>query len=396
MKKIFVLLCLLLFLSACAPGGTDNASRDNPSETPFAENPAAEGISNIYAPAHPLTVEETIQQFFEQQYNAYAALQYIDISSLLDMNQNRLHNSLIWLESLIQRRKLISENQFCYVDTIKHPYRITYQEKAEDGRMEFWNRRGIVSEDDVVVHFTITGEAGQAYPPFLAVNGQHTMRLRQIDGVWKITFHYYPGSSRLRTQTPLVLLSEQKMLADLREEFKAASASTSSTDINIPAAAFRYNSARAVEYAKTHIASPNPDFYDINDWTGNCANFTSQSLWYGFGEKMTSKWYAGQGGGSPPWENVQAFWNYVASPSNPQAPGLHGEIVDTIWGLEPGGIVQSRSGRFRNTNEEYNHNLLLVDKSTLLLAQNTPDCFIYYSDLADTDTRFFNPLYLIK
>lgn len=396
MKKIILLLCLSLFLAACSPLTTDNSPPGDPEQFSSEESLAAEEINSVYVPAQPLTREETIRQFFKHQYKAYTSLQYIDISYLLDMNQSRLRNSLVWLENLIQRRRLIAEQRFCYVETTKYPYLITYQEKAEDGRMEFWSRRGAVAEDEVVVHFTITGEKDRAYPAFLAVNGQHTMRLKQIDGVWKITFHYYPSSSRLRTQTPLVLLPEEEMLADLREEFKAPSPEASPTEKKIPAGSAPYDGARAVEYAKTHIASPNPVFYDIDDWTGNCANFTSQSLWYGFGEKMTSQWYAGQGGGSPAWENVQAFWNYAAPPRNAQTPGLHGEVVDTVFGLEIGGIVQSRSGRFRQTTEEYNHNLLLVDKSTLLLAQNTPDCYIYYSDLADADTRFFNPWYLME
>jgi hypothetical protein len=363
----------------------------------------------VYKPDHLLTMEETIQQFFEQQYTAYTSLKYIDISDLLDLEQSRNRNSLVWLQNLIQRRSLLAQAQLCYVETNRYPYSITYQDQAEDDRMDFWRNRGIPA-DEVTVHFTITGEKGRAYPPFLAVNGQHTMRLKQVGGVWKITFHYYPGSSRLRTKTPLVLLPEDEMLADLKEEFKVlpllTPANAPEAVPNIPANALPYNGSLAVEYARTYTESPNPAFYDIGDWSGNCANFTSQSLWYGFGtgkqaniarrENMTSQWYAGQGGGSPAWENVEAFWDYVTSSRTPQASGLHGEITKSILGLETGGIVQTRSGRFRNSNENYNHNLLLIDKSTLLLAQNTPDSFIYYSDLADVDARYFNPGYLIE
>ena len=196
------------------------------------------------------------------------------------------------------------------------------------------------------------------------------------------------------------------MLADLREEFKAFSQGTSSVETRIPAIAAVYNGTRAVDYAKAYTESPNLAFYDINDWLGNSSNFTSQSIWYGFGaddqanvarqENMTSQWYAGQGGGSPEWENVEQFWDYATKPRGPQEPGLHGEIVGTIFGLEMGGIIQTRSGRFQNTDEKYNHSLLLVEKSTLRMAQNTPDCFVYYSDLADGDNRFFNPQYLIE
>lgn len=406
MKKIILLLCVLLFLSACSPDNTDRSPADEPLESYSEVTQAVEIINDVYIPDHSLTMEETIEQFFEQQYNAYTSLQYIDITYLLDMDQSRNHNPLIWLESLIQRRSLIAQNEFCYVERTKYPYRITYEEKAKDGRMEFWSSRGLQNEDEEIVHFTITGEKERAYPPFLAMNGQHTMRLKQIDDVWKITSHYYPGSSRYRTKTPLVLLSEEEMLADLRKEFKAISPNTLSGETNVPAVGFPYKGARAVEYAKTYTESPNLVFYDINDWLGNCSNFTSQSIWYGFGnndranvarrENMTSQWYAGQGGGSPAWENVEQFWDYATKSRGPQESGVHGEVVETIFELDIGGIIQTRSGRFRNTDGKYNHSLLLVEKSTLLLAQNTPDCFIYYSDLADIDSRFFNPQYLIE
>jgi len=403
-RLILFLLCITLFLSACSPVNTESDPSNEPLESSAQQNKAVEETNNVYIPAHPLTMEETIQQFFEQQYNAYTSLQYIDISYLLDMDQNRFRNALTWLENLIQRRRLISENNFCYVDTNKYPYTINYEEEAQDRRMDFYREKGIHNEEEELVHFTITGEKEKTYPPFMAVNGQHTMRLKQVDGIWKITFHYYPGSSRLRTKTPLAVLSKEEILSDLREEFKELSQETIDP-MQIPANAFRYSGSRAVKYARTYIASPNPAFYDIEDWVGNCANFTSQSLWYGFGsddrvspgrENMTTKWYAGGGGGSPAWENVEVFWNYVTAPPGTRESGIHGEVVETISGLDIGGIVQTRPGRFRDTDERFSHNLLLVDKSTLLLAQNTPDSYIYYSDLADVDTRFFNPRYLIE
>lgn len=405
MQRLILLLCMSLFFAACSTGGADHLPSGESPEPPSEESRMVKEPP-VYIPDHPLTREETIEEFFAQQYNAYTNLQYIDISYLLDMDQTRNYNPLIWLEILIQRRRLIAQHQLCYVETTKYPYSITYEEEASDGRMEFWRNRGIHNEDEVMVHFTITGEKERAYPPFLAMNGQHTMRLKQIDGVWKITFHYYPGSSRFRQNTPLVLPSEEEMLEDLREEFQAFSSGTPDGEASLPDNASPYNGVRAVQYGKTYIGGTrNPAFYDIGDFMGNCSNFISQCLWYGFGsddrpdiarrENMTSQWYAGQGGGSPAWESVERFWNYAAASRDPREQGLHGEVVETVFHLDPGGIIQTRPGRFRNTNEQYSHSLLLVDPSTLLLAQNSPDSFVYYSDLANADTRFFNPRYLI-
>lgn len=401
MKRFLFLLLLsiTLLLSACSAGSADRAPSDESPE-PSSEGSPVIGETVVYTPAHPLTMEETIEQFFEQQYNAYTDLQYIDISYLLDMDQARLRNSLIWMETLIQRRRLIEQHELSYVETTKYPYSINYEEEPRDQRVEFWSGRGLIDEDEVTVHFTITGEKGRGYSPFMALNAQHTMRLKEVDGVWKITFHYFPGSTRRFHQSnSLVLPSEQEMLADLMEEFRVPS-DNSSPGTTLQANVSSYDGARAAEYAKTYTESRNPSFYDIEDWLGNCANFISQSLLYGLGtgdqtniqsEKMTSQWYAGEGGGSPAWENVEYFWDYATAPKGAHEQGIQGEVVETISQLKLGGVIQLRTGRMRDNDERFNHSLILVDSSTLLLAQNSPDCFVYYSDLVNVDSRFLNP-----
>ncbi len=391
-----LLLSITLLLSACSADSVNRTPSDESPKPPFQGSPAI-GETVVYTPAHPLTMEETIEQFFEQQYMAYTGLQYIDISYLLDMDQARLRNSLVWLETLIQRRALIKQHQLSYVETTKYPYTITYDKEPRDQRMDFWSRRGLVNEDEVIVHFTITGEKGRGYSPFMAVNSQHTMRLRETNGVWKITFHYFPGATRrFHQNNNLVLLTKEEMLTDLQEEFRGFSASASSPKAT-PLANGSYDGARAAEYAKTFTESRNPAYYSIEDWLGNCANFISQSVLYGLGtgeqtgiqrENMTSQWYAGEGGGSPAWENVEYFWDYATSS---QGQGINGEVVDSISQLELGGILQVRTGKTGRNDENFNHSLILVDSSTQLLAQNSPDCFVYYSDLVNVDARFFNP-----
>lgn len=401
MERLLVLslLCISLLLTACSMNNTDSMLPGESPEPPSKENSALQETA-VYTPNHLLTMEETIEQFFEQQYNAYINLQYIDISYLLDMNQARLRNSLVWMETLIQRRKLIEQHQLGYVETTKYPYSITYEDSPRDQRMDFWSRRGLVNEDEITVHFTITGEKGRGYTPFMAVNAQHTMRLKEIDGVWKITFHYFPGSTRrFHQNNTLYIPSEEEMLADLMEEFRVAPDSSSPGTTQATNTS-TYDGSRAAEYAKMFTESRNPAFYDIEDWLGNCANFISQCLLYGLGtdeqtdiqrENMTPQWYAGEGGGSPAWENVEYFWDYVTESQGAQEQGINGEVVDTISQLELGGIIQVRTGQMGRNDEKYNHSLILVDRSTLLLAQNSPDCFVYYSDLVNVDTRFFNP-----
>lgn len=351
-----------------------------------------------------LTPREVIEQFLDLQYQAYTRLKNADYSRLLDMSQIRNRNEAAWLDTLILRRKLIAENRLCYVETRNFPYTIHFDRDANDERMEFWEKEEFADSTETIIHFTITGEKGRAYPPFFAVNAQHTMKLKQTDGGWVITFHYYPGSERKFGRDSLLEPpSKQALLKSLQNEFRKETVryDTQQTDplsVSIP-----YNGRQAVRYAKTYMETPNPAFYQISDWMGNCSNFTSQCIWYGFSggeqdaverrDEMTGEWFAGSGGGTPAWENVEHFWTYV---SEEKEQGLKGDVVDTILQLKPGGLIQVCASGYKGSGEGYNHSLLLVDQPTLMLAQNTPDCFVYYSDLANVEMRFLNPKYLTE
>lgn len=403
MKKTAVILSILLLLSACAKEGAP----DREVAASFSPETQIQGGAPekkpLPAPAAPLSMEETVEAYFARQYYIYISMAYYDISSLIDISQERLANELIWLQTLALRRRLISQNQFCYVERQKYPYTITFQKETGDDRMEFWRSRNIGGEEAVAVNFVITGEKGRAYPPFLAVNNLHTMFLREEEGVWKIVFHHYPGASRFRNRT-LTVPGEAGMLASLQEEFSAAPANEAQS---IPSGAAPYDGARAAEYAKTYTESANPIFYNAGDWQGNCANFTSQCIWAGFGGEgqndlakrgfMTGKWYGGAGGGSPAWENVEHFWQLATGAAGPRSEGIHGAVVGNISQLKPGGMIQTRGlSREEDDEDGFGHSLLLVDPATLLLAQNSPDCLTYYCDLVDSEMRFFNPAYLVE
>ena len=69
--------------------------------------------TTVFIPEENLTAQETIDAYFRQQYNAYTSLSYIDISRLLDTTQEVNQNFLVWLQTLIQRRRLLAENNLC-------------------------------------------------------------------------------------------------------------------------------------------------------------------------------------------------------------------------------------------------------------------------------------------
>jgi hypothetical protein len=263
--------------------------------------------------------------------------------------------------------------------------------------MRFWQRRSPADGETAVLHFRITGEKGRAYPPIMAMNAQHSIFLCQTDGVWRITRHYFPGSTRKFGRVSLSgVPSDDIMLRELREEFAPASAPAAS---QIPGGANAYSAELAVAYAIKYTETPNPAFYHIGDWMGNCANFVSQTLWGGFGggsaddpagyPNMTRQWYGGEGGGMPSWENVDYFWSNITT-----SQSMKGDILPAVSALSAGDVIQTRSAS--GSDSGYSHMLLMVDDDTLTLAQNSPGCFVYYSDLVNIDARFVRPVYLIE
>jgi hypothetical protein len=301
---------------------------------------------------------------------------------------------------LFLRRLVIDENRYFYVEKEKKQYKINFHETPEDDRMGFYEEREILPEHDEIVHFTISSDTDTGYPPFFAMNDQHTMALKKINNRWKVLFHYFPGSSRHRSRSPINIISkadmEEMVLSELARDEDSFSNTTEYSEGIV------YDGLAASEYARKYISSPNSRFYTIDDWMGNCANFTSQSIWYGFSKNenanirnfMTKDWYAGYGGGSPAWENVGYFWRSLIKDKIDQREGLYGNTVDDIESLEIGGIAQIKS-KISEENADFSHNLILVDKDKMLFAQNSPDCLIYYSDLVNVDFRFFNPKRLI-
>ncbi|MDR2932963.1 MAG: amidase domain-containing protein [Oscillospiraceae bacterium] len=362
--------------------------------------PAPDLFLATYIPEDGALPEQIIDAYFEQQYIAYASHTAIDLSHLVDTTLSRMRNTLAWFELLIQRRRLLDENDLCYVDTRMLPYEIIYidDDDIDDGRVDYWEKAGITYKNEVMFHFEIRGEPGEAYPPMMALNAQHTIRLRRDEsGNWKISFHYYPGSVRkFLWLEPLEVPDDDEALDALIREFEWAEAA----DLpDIPDGAAVYDGLLAAEYARRYTESLNPDFYSISDWIGNCANFTSQCIWSGFagetvhpdsGVNMNDLWYAGDGGGSPAWENVGHFWDFATGDNAMKGQELTGASV-----LIPGDLIQTRSGDMSAEDEtlRYNHSLVVVDGETLLLAQNSPGAFVYYSDLVNVETRFFRPVY---
>ncbi len=416
MQRVFsaAILCTLaaLILFSC-DRTADKPTLDAPSQSSSSQQAvpalAEEETVARYEPPYPLTPEETVEAYFEQQYRSYATLSYTDLSAIADISRRGIKNAEVWLQTLILRRRLIAEQNYCYVATEQLPYTVTFEDEPEDDRMRRWQTGSSsgsdTSDSAVLLHLRVTGQDDACYPPMLALGAQHTFVLFEINGVWKIVFHYYPGSiRRFELGQTLTLVDEQQMRDALAKEFGAGAETEPPAP---PAKAAVYNGVRVAAYAKTHIVTNNPGFYAIGDWMGNCQNFISQCVWSGFSgggqasitayDNMTSSWFAGGGGGSPAWENVGHFWGYVTRERSRASAGLHGSVLTGASQLTEGDIVQLCSQQPEEGEaEEYHHSLIVVDSNTLMLAQNSPNCYVYYSDLVNTSTRYYRPAYLIE
>jgi len=336
------------------------------------------------------SAEEVIDAYFDAHYRSYLSMQDIDITELLDMEKDTNHKLITWLSMLNQRRRLIYENDLCYVETEAFPYQIVYDDEAEDNRMQFWKRR-MDDDFDAVYHFRIRGEEGKAYPPTFALNSQHSIFLKQTDSGWKIVRHYYPGAVRnFYLNEGLAVLDDAAALELLEKEFAFAE---QPEPVEIPEKALVYDPEKSVRYAMTYAEQSNPIYYNVGDWDGNCQNFVSQSVSSGFGyegnpDPMTRRWFAGSGGGTVQWENCDYFWDFAVNQK-----GIGGQQLESVTQLIPGDVLQLRS-LGRNEPDDFSHVIFTVDDQKLMFAQNSPPNFVYYSDLVNIEARFFRPQYL--
>ncbi len=403
LRTIAIILVLLSFCGcAAAPAASsaDFSSAPEYSEELYEEpisEPVPEEPSVITFEAEAgLTPQETVEIYFEQLYNSYVFMKPIDLSPIADFEKNRMMKNLeTWNSLLALRRKLIFEHDFCFVETEKKDYTINYIEEKSlsDQRMDYIDLSDY-GEGALALHFIIKGSSSEAYPPLFAVNSEHTVVLSFDGESYKIAYHYFPGSEgKFENDLDVEMISETKMLATLVMEFAEISVSEEK-----PLYSRIYDPEAAVSYALTYCEEPNPAFYFVGDWYGNCMNFVSQSIWSGFAADgdtpknygaMTDDWYCGKIGGTLIWASVSRFWNWTQDENCDMQVTTFGYV----YSAKIGDIVNLAS-RFSEERGKFSHALIVVDDEKLILAQNSPACFIYYSDIVGCDFRFLRPVSL--
>lgn len=381
MKKVIILLVLFAFF-CCGASSPEKADYE-PTEIQY------------NAPAST-TPEIAVINYFGALYRSYLTMLPMDLSPIIDLDFEMMTNVQNWNDLLAMRRSIIYEKDYCFVETEHLPYTINYISKKDldDQRMDYISMRKY-GEGAVAIHFVINGIDGKAYPPIFALNSQHTVILTLEDGVYKVAYHYFPGSEgKFENDLPVETMEREEMEKLLEEEF----CSKETFPETEPKFQRIYDGEAAVEYALSFCEENNPEFYFVGDWYGNCMNFSSQCIWSGFREEdetvngfegMTNEWYCGKIGGTLPWSSVSRFWKWREKKNCPmQAVPFYNVNL-----AENGDIVNIGSYACE-TEEKYTHAMIVVDSEKLLIAQNSPACFVYYSDLANNFARFIRPVSL--
>ena len=402
--KIAAILLSLLFLFGCSsaketiteiPEETPGISeKEEPAEPAVPEEPEPSEIEYIAPLAK--TPEMAVINYFDALYDSYIAMLPVDISPAIDSGFEVMQNIQNWNSLLAMRRKIISEKDYCYVETERFPYTIDYFPKSEldDQRMDYV-RLSDFGEGAAVLHFVIKGLEGKAYPPIFALNSQHTMILTFEDGIYKIAYHYFPGSEgKFQNDLPVTLMEREEMEELLEKEFSPKE----EPEFPEPEYEKTYDPEKAAEYALRFCEEPNPDFFFVGDWYGNCMNFASQCIWSGFRTEsdspknfgsMTKNWYMGKGGGTLQWSSVSRFWEWTEQ----EYCRLQVHAFYDIGKVQNGDLVHIGS-YVCETEEKYSHALFVVDSEKMMLAQNSPACFVYYSDLVNNYAKFIRPVSL--
>lgn len=221
-------------------------------------------------------------------------------------------------------------------------------------------------------------------------------------------YDYFVQQTQVSTQDNIVSNTREnvfdtmiKQLQDLKDEMDTVQLqqkeyrSEDEIDIVEPfASGYSYSGSRGAAYAKKYVSNANSYFYNAGN---DCTNFVSQCIWAAYGGwtssmsnatmasnisnkvRMTSAWYAGSGGGSSAWENVDGLWNYAVgnTGNGPKAYGHNnGGYYTNILPIDMcvGDVLQKS-----NDGKDYFHSMYIISTpggsspsySEIVIAQHT-------------------------
>jgi len=216
------------------------------------------------------------------------------------------------------------------------------------------------------VEFEISREIAKNGPVISKMrNLQHSITLRNDNGVWKIVSDEYDDYLwRLMKNTGLSKKDFIQTDEDSQGYLPANDGTMiETTSCNLPPdqSTYPYNHSSAVEYAHLWALSPNPEYYYFPEPWGDCTNFVSQAMYEGGGALMVGSntygwYYNGATDHSSSWTEVQFLYDFIIYPGFLYWDAGPEGCDSVIGQAAPGDIVQYD---WQN-NGTWDHSTILV------------------------------------
>lgn len=400
MKKWFVLGMVALFLLTVGTSSTCSAM--------------ASAEKDVVAKE----VLEVIEGYYAYAYGAicnWDSKELPDLSPYMHMDEIQCQNTTMYVASCIFNRVFEAEELGYEPASTLYPYSIELLSLEQPGTT------------DAVAKIRLDLDRREAYP-FFMLYGENTFKLRFDGGKWKIT----EWQSEENKDTPLIKasfstveLKESNLSEDFSSSYEEAKfrirknklgkyyadtqdeVETQEEQKNDQFVYHPYDRSRAVAYANNFVVTPNayPNGYFYIAGNGDCTNFVSQCISYGFGvtsnyNSATSYrmdgsstyyagWYGGSGGGSYAWETVGPLGDYLLSDKI-----IRGPISSTtsLGSMQNGDVLQIS---FQGNG--WNHSVICVDPSQRKFASHSPNQYVYWSNYEGSHNhRFIKPNFYME
>lgn len=336
--------------------------------------------------------EEVVTEYFDRLYSGYLDLAPHDISDLMDMTSEEGTSFVSTYQMLVERRKYIEEMNYAYVERQRFPLELIIEEVEDLG-------------DSARVTFYLDIDTSKAYPPFIYA-GRNIFYLVKQEGLWKISERYHADINfststvesyerRYSYEKSVELLQKSidlefmdKRRSDNNFLFPAYGLKSDPRLYGLKSNDYIYDPGRAIDYIDRHIYERNNQYASLQE---NCANFTSQVIYYGFfGEEYPyiGAWNSIDGDFTNNWVYVGLLRDYMTYPRTGNDIGPRSLAPTTIYGLNLGGIIEIKSF----ANESYAHTMQLWNYQKMIFSGNNYDGYRYYSDLLGYK-RFYQPLF---
>lgn len=236
--------------------------------------------ADLIESTNPIDIEqikETIQAYFKARYYSLSSLQSEDFSELVDESlegKSFLRSEADKLDIEIYRAELY---RFRY---LQYEYFLDFQEIVVDDHLQ--TASVSISENHDVVF--------EVSEPIVSSmrNRHHTIKLRKVDGTWKIVSDSYEDNlwkvinTTQQSKAELIRLINETYTSTykVRQEVDQGMI-VQQTALPLDTGIYPYNREGAIDYAFEWAFGRNLKYHPFDGEGGDCTNFVSQAMYEG-------------------------------------------------------------------------------------------------------------------